>query len=531
MWFFLLSLFSFSVQGNQESKRRALGFWQAIEPFGAEQVLSQQKQAFYEIGQYFRLMDAWRASMYAPINEKPLWTKFRRDLQEYDHNQLLFRQSAYFNDRHQKLAVLDFDGHWQNTQGQNRNFDFSISGQSDLPENNDRAREFGDVQGRVELSPGSLKPSNLLSEITVSVNLGTLLFTEILESIEAMNSQFQRDRLAQYRLENDSIAGNDASNNALSAIDKALLARFFVSLPSSMETLSSVSRFEQFVSLDTTPKGEQATRINHRQRINLKGLKREFPDTYSDFKSLLKGLSFTSEIRTKDDHVLGRFSYDAEEKLVAADMVFVNEGFGLQNHNGEVLEQVIFPTQLETLDYKIVSSLKMSLFGLKVEVDKLNIAANYNAGLGTPRIDRNAKISMAMADMPSIDVSGAFFYLIPSWLIDLLIPGTIETLIAGAFEDLVTGNSGKGLTLDFMFDEQNNQQKLRFAATAELPYEVIQALLKIEEDKDNEQRPRLYRTMRANLRRDFAAKAIQFKDQRIENYLGTLLRQKNQNSK
>lgn len=521
--FLLIFLISFTAHSEQRGSHERLGFWRAIEPFGAEQALNKQQQAFYEVGRYFELMDNWRRAMYAPINEKPLWTQFRQDIQDHDRNDFFSSTSPYFSETNAGYSCLSFEGSWQHKLQTNAHYDIAISNPNPESKTSKQTLEtFGDLQGKITFLPGSLKPNNVLSDINISLNLGTLLFTEILESIETMNRAFQADRLEQYQQEHNVSASIDDINQPVSAIDKALLAHFLASLPNSMQTLLSISKFEKFVVLDTRPSGEAATRINHRQRINLTALKQKFHATYDDFKDLLNGLSFNSEIRTKDNKVLARFAYDADEKLVSADMVFADGGFVLQSLEGELLEQIIFPTQLQKLGYKIVNTMKVSLLGLKVTVNELTIEADYDAGLGTPRTDRSAKISMAMASMPAIDVSGAFLYIIPFWLIDLFIPGTIETLIADSFEDLVAGNHGEGLTLDLFFDEHDNQHTLTLAAKAELPYKVIQELVKIEDDKEHTQQARLYRKMRDDLRRDFASKAAIFNDPRLGTYLNTL---------
>jgi len=513
---FVMCLLSFAAQGEQIKNRNALGLWQAIEPFGIEQNLNRHQQGFYEFGQYFQLMDAWHQSMYAPLNENPLWNGFRRNIQEQDRDQFLSSPTPYFQNTRSKLSTLVFEGDWRSEK-----FDMYISKQ---PESEDISTRFGNLKGKVDFSPGTLKPENIISNLNISINLGSLLFTEMLESIEAMNREFRHDRIAS--LPTSPMHLVEGSHSKRSSLDQTMFALFMLSLPSSMNTLTAISSFEKFVAFDSTPSGKHATRVNIKQRIDLHALEDKFPDTSDDFEYLLNGLSFESEVRTADDRVLARFAYDAEQTLVSADLTVVDGGFGLKNHKGELLDDIIFPTQLKKLNYKIVSSAKVSLFGLKIDITNLSINAFYDAGLGAPRIDRKASIAMKMADMPSIETSGAFFYIFPSWLIDLFIPGTIETLIADSFEDLVTGNNGEGLTLNFTFAEENNQQTLALAASAELPFEVIQELLKLENNESDQLQSRLYRTLRNDLRRDFAGKAIQYSDPRLKKYVEALLSRK-----
>ena len=123
-----------------------------------------------------------------------------------------------------------------------------------------------------------------------------------------------------------------------------------------------------------------------------------------------------------------------------------------------------------------------------------------------------------MTTVPKIEVHGAFLYLIPYWLIDLLIPGTLETLIAQAFEDAVTGNNGQGFNFDLIFDEDNNYHNVSLNSSIEIPHKLLQAILKIEEPEQTH-KPRLYQTLRRNIREDFANTAAPYNDLRILNYL------------
>lgn len=502
-----------------EREANSVVLWQAIEPFGSEQPDNKIKQAFYEFGRFFQLMDGWRYAMYGPLAQKPNWQQLREDIQSFDNEVFIKHPAPYFQSTHKDINTLQFSGNWQHPSKEN-NYDFTISPPNETV---GLADNFGAMTGEIRLSPGSLKPENLLLDSNFSINLDTILFSEMLASMEAINMQFSAEQLAQKSWLAEIEASNHRLNRTMSESDQEIMARFIMSLPELMLTLSTFSEFEQFAEFSNTPSGLPASLVQPRIHINLKSLKKAFPDSYADYKRLLKGFSYHTEVLTDQDELIGRFAYDARKREVSADLALVNGGFGLKDQHGVLLDKVIYPTRLESLNHKIVSSFNISILGLKVDVNKLMISARYDAGLDSPVSERKASLSFAMADLPEINVSGAFLYIIPAWLIDLFIPGTIETLIADAFEDVIKGNKGKGMEMALLFRESRQGQILDIELTSELPYQVLQSLLEIKEDNETSIDQRLYRTLRTNLRQDYAHHARQFNTMGLDDFIQSYL--------
>jgi hypothetical protein len=285
-----------------------------------------------------------------------------------------------------------------------------------------------------------------------------------------------------------------------------------------MATLSLFTNYNSVATATATSTGKKVTLIQLEQEIDLKRFEQVFPDTFDDFQDLLTSISTKTKILTEDNLIIGRFDYNAETHVFSANIALSNGGFMLQNDNGDLSNKIIFPTQLESLNYKIKTDANVSMYGLDIDIENILVDSHFFAGKVSPKLDRTSSINMKMTTIPSVEVHGAFLYFIPYWLIDLLIPGTLETLIAEAFEDAVTGNNSQGFSFDLLFEEKNNTHNVSLTSGIEIPHKLLQAILKIE-DAEHTQRPRLYQTLRRNIREDFAQTASPYGDLRIINYL------------
>ena len=508
--------------------------WHGLYPLGNEKTAQDQKvkQSFYELSRLFQTMDEWRLSMYRAQSLQPLWKELREDIQDYTAHELRLLDRAYKqNTTNQKSSSIYFMGKWEaiednkSSESLAKHFEFSIldsrknKQQSPLPLN-----KMGNVSAQIDLSTGSLDDNNTQIDINASMALETMMFTEMLESIESVSSLLEAEHVERVTDETNKTYTTPTqlalypSSNHLSAFENIILANFHRSIPNMMSTLNQFTTYSSIASTKTTPLGKRYTKIQLEQHINLLDFKRSFPDTYSDFKDLLTSISTETEILTSDQLKLATFKYDATTQTFFIDINIINGGFLLEDKQGNVTNNIIYPSQLTELEYYVKTDANISMYGLDIDINNILIDSHNSAGTGETRQNRTASLSMKMTTVPNIEVHGALLYLIPYWLIDLLIPGTLETLIAEAFDEAVTGNNGQGFRVKFDFVERANMHTVVLKSAVEMPHELLQAILKIEEPEQSEQ-PRLYQTLRRNLREDFANTAEPYNDKRITGYL------------
>jgi len=536
----------FSDGAPQIAQQYIPTLWHGLYPLGDEKHQHHKKveQSFFELSSLFEVMDAWRSSMYLPQSQQLLWQEFREDIQSNSTNELLQLNRPYKkNLKDGTSSLITFNGNWSSLdQSPINTFEFSILNTQRNTEINNRARsttKMGSVIGQVKLSKGSLTENNTRIDFSSTMALETMMFTEMLKSIESINKLFEQDHInhksSSIKVEppKQSVA---TSIQSLTEFENKLLANIYSSLPNLMSTLTSFTHYKRIASPALSPEGKKITIIELEQEINLDNFKEEFPDTFNDFEDLLTSVSTKTEILTQDNLRIGTVNYNATTHVFSVNIALSNGGFILQDRLGTLSDTIIYPSLLNVLEYKIKTDATVSIYGLDIEIENIIIDGYYHSGLSssravdnprqlnqqtsiaTPRLNRTASLKMKASTIPKVDVHGAFLYFIPYWLIDLLIPGTLETLIAEAFEDVVTGNNGEGFNFDLALKEQNNSHSVSVNTSIEMPHKLLQAILKIEEPEHTQQ-PRLYQTLRRNIREDFANTAARFNDPRTASYL------------
>lgn len=507
---------------NLNAPERPLLLWQGILPYGAEEPQDQERRAFFEVGSYLQALDAWRTRVYTDLEQKPNWKRLRERMQDQDMNEFLAQKNPLLLSQQSAAGPtlqLDFNGRWLADDNPAAGFNFALSDQHPPAPNLDPTQPLGSVAGQARFQLGTTDADNVLTQLDLAINFGPLLFTEMLNSIEQVNRIFAVDSQANLPIDTRIDLSRHDPDKHLSPNDQRMLRLFIQSLPNVMSILGDITDYEQIAMTDSLPDGSPATRIATHQKVNLARLKERYPDTYSDFKHLLTSSSLHLSMQIDDELSLWQIDYDAETTLFKINLALSDGGYVLLRKDGSLSDQRIFPSQLKTLDYQLRTDLHLHLFGLKVDIDDLTIAAVYNAGSGIPRDTRAASLQMRMRQIPQIQVSGALLYILPKWLIDLLIPGTIETLIAESFEDLVTGNQGQGMVLDFRFIEDQQRSQLQMHLIAELPYKTLQTMLHPKDAKETNRKPRLYQDIRMQLRRDYARMAEPIRDERLATYV------------
>lgn len=500
---FVLSLPLFASPSDQE-----LSLWQGMKPYGSEAAKAEQmRQSFYELARYFTTLDQWRTNLYDSDHKQQNWPLFRTEIQQYDFEDFAKLKRAYKTNFSDAAHIL-FEGHWTKDQEPPR-YDFTTHQQTNKP----MSADFGAVQGQFSLSQSELEQDNTLAQFKAQINLDTLRFSEFLRSTEAISHLLSYKQLKRFR--EPAISHTDHPNRKIpdnfSDLESLIHDQFYLALPSLMQTLESVTILEKLAEQQFTPNGMPITRIQHTRQINLADLKKHFPDTYQDYKTLLNSVSYRSEVVIEGNKRISTFSYDSKHQRVKVDLALADGAIALQTLQGELTDETITPSHLQALNYQVRSNLKIEMFGLDIKITDLTVNGRYSSERDVATSDQQHHIALQMNQAPKVDVEGALLYLLPSWLIDLLIPGTMETLIADTFNELMEGNQGEGVIALLDFKEQGGTQLASIELNAEMPHEFLQAVLKIE-DKEQSDRPRLYNTLRQNLRQDFSVFSALFND-------------------
>ena len=124
-----------------------------------------------------------------------------------------------------------------------------------------------------------------------------------------------------------------------------------------------------------------------------------------------------------------------------------------------VFDDAFLLTDLKTYDFNLESKLFFNAYGLKYQNDKILSKCKY---LNTPKM---SALSLKLAEVSKTKVFGRKYHVIPKWLIDFMIPASIDQLIYELVHVMLNANEGKGSSIQIEFDLRK-QENIFFKSTA-----------------------------------------------------------------
>ncbi len=483
-----------------------LGLWQAVIPYGSESEHRPVSQAFKEFNGLIEAFDALDTQARLGAQGGEHWVGIRRALEREDLSTFVNRTLPGLGGAPGGTRMIHFKGAWDSEKHFQLAFGapFSPGMDSTLP-THDPLRAMGDMEGIFAIQPNPQRSGEVTMHWDMHMHLGTLLFSEMLASMETFH------QLIEHSGKNRSLYEQSSSEIALTS----LVSEFETSAPNIMQNLRKFAEFQPEVWLaspeiaGTTNNGPAGTlHARFRFQFDLPKLKAHFPHTWRDNQMLFEDTSFESAfILPANDgepqDTIATITYDAKNAQLAIHFR-VHQG-GLVT----TLGRVIHPTRLAELAYTMRNNVTVNFYGLRIRIENMNVDHQYAGLLPTGQASaRQASIQMAMNAPPDVEVSGALLKVIPSWLIDVLIPGTLESLIRDVFAKMIGMGEDK-LAATFLFDEHSGQHIVHFHMRMPLPYQVVQDAFKARAEREAahpaafKMEESIYQVMRIALRRDF----------------------------
>jgi hypothetical protein len=159
------------------------------------------------------------------------------------------------------------------------------------------------------------------------------------------------------------------------------------------------------------------------------------------------------------------------QQLSARVELFDNDGLLVPSVAHKPLVDHTLDTNLGVVPYSIRASANVRLLGVRSQLRDLRIDFEHE------RTARGMELRGHMRHVPSAKVSGAALGILPTGLIDALIPGDIESLIEKALETACKGNQGKGIELAVHFDRQPSGASANATLDGAVTFEAIDNFL------------------------------------------------------
>jgi hypothetical protein len=198
--------------------------------------------------------------------------------------------------------------------------------------------------------------------------------------------------------------------------------------------------------------GKKITRIDIQGTINKRTVQRDFPYLAEYLEDVLDLGWLHFEIRNTDGAKLLDLHLNSKT-LEMKFLCFTTQGkvipFTVKEKTEILLDtKAIELSKLNNFPFQVKVDFYGNIYGLKFENPEILFHCNFQ---------KKADTGILKAELRSIaptKVSGGFSYLIPSWLIDIFIPGNMEEIVNHFFQVLVKANDGEGSFISLQWDRE-----------------------------------------------------------------------------
>lgn len=307
--------------------------------------------------------------------------------------------------------------------------DLAVSFRS-RPATNDKSEKNGNFVGdaRVDLGLGEGSWAGILAAIVESFRVTELAAPELAKGLDpAMRPKVaSRSKVIE-------------DNPRLGPEDVEALAVFYECYPKLYAHLRELYQVDDILIWD--PLGSTPYRqIRLIVSVRRDSAKEKYPDLY-DFLDALGPLArIRADVQDDKGRTLFGLRFATKELQLELD-AFVKDGMLLPTDGGNVLiGEPVDLRSVQTSKHRVRCSFAFDVNGIVTDVRDFDLDAVYARGKGD-RID----LDLALTTEPAISVGGSAFGLVPTWAIDVFIPGNIKDLTKEFFRTLAKGNDGRGL--------------------------------------------------------------------------------------
>jgi hypothetical protein len=308
---------------------------------------------------------------------------------------------------------------------------------------------FGDLalafRSRKAETPGTDKETdNYIGNLKLGLGFGNASWSQLvgaivdeLKLIESTAPGMPKIE-ATRRPEKDSIARVKKDNPRLQGEDLEIVALFCESYPGLYEHLTELYRTDDVLVYDPD-------NTVYRQIHLVLSVRRDSP-LHRPVIEWLEGLgplmSGRLEITDKKGRIVATIRFSSKELALTFDL-FVANGKICPVDSGQVLTEEAYDLEAITkAEHTDRWNFDMDVNGIVTEIHDLKIKVAYEAGA------QGMRCRMVHDECPKVRVHGSAFGVIPTWAIDVLIPGNMEELTTSFLRTVATGNDGKGLVMD-----------------------------------------------------------------------------------
>jgi len=196
--------------------------------------------------------------------------------------------------------------------------------------------------------------------------------------------------------------------------------------------------------------------------FDFKNLKKDFPHLTYQLKRLESLFQFKISFQNKDgNHIMDLF-LDSRDTFLYLDF-YTHQGkvIPFTPEGNPVFSDAFYPTKVKDYDFDMNVDIFFNIYGIKFRTDNIKIDCAYQSR------KKYGKVMFKLKEIPKIHVSGRAYHIVPTWFIDIMIPGNIDQLIDNFCKVLLSANNSEGSYLRLLWDtrDPNDVSLLPYASS------------------------------------------------------------------
>ncbi|MCB0218589.1 MAG: hypothetical protein KDH09_02760 [Chrysiogenetes bacterium] len=446
-----------------------LGYWRTILPFGSEAPGDPTDRAFDEIEELISLVREMRLA----LDRNPEQTKALIDLRnafiKLDLDEVM-ENHPYFFTKPTGERAMRIVGTWKKPE-----YEIQLGDVELYPA---PPPQMGNLAGEISFSRNRFIPESIKMRSHARLDLGPLLFRELLDSWAVFNYQMAQSRIRAEKWAAKVKIPGDALGPNVDEGDREAYGQWMASFPKTARLLREFAVVDDVVTFPPTETFGDATWFNLNLHMDTEAFSRIYPKTYIELKFFFERVTWSGAFRTKDGGEFLQLGYNAATRSFWVKMLLKDGGIAVTDGLGSPTGRVLSPVEVNDLEYTVGINAHVDFYGLDLDIRGFPLDCKYIGPQDWSVDARQAEFAVRYHRPPTVKVSGAYYNLFPTWFIDMIIPGTLEERFTTFFTLMARGNGGDGVMSLIDFEEAHGQHRMAGELSLELPYQIISPVAK-----------------------------------------------------
>jgi hypothetical protein len=293
--------------------------------------------------------------------------------------------------------------------------------------------EAASYQGRLDLSLG-LGQTTVSQMVKVSHDAMVLL-----ESETTLMAERARVRPALKTRQSVKKA-----NIHLDREDTEILACFMETFPKLYGVLERVLEVKDIVRRTTVIQSKTRGLCEFRLTFSfrMETLKKKYPEVWAFLGEVGELIHIEGSLKDRQGRQIGTFYFDTGQRTMRICALIKNGAIIPVDEGGHpILAAALDPAKVRRLDFSIRAKAVFNINGIKLQADRIAMNGDYR------RVGEDAMVLTRFKIPPRVSITGQAYGVVPTWLIDVFIPGNIDELARKFLSTMTRGNEGRGMEL------------------------------------------------------------------------------------